>query len=384
MLISYLNFLITNVIIALGAVSVFNWISLVASNKFISKYRSEVQTVFGLVFLGYLFIETLVNTYVDPRTFGTYWTSLNMIIVAMFILNLMTKSYGQVLIFIVLAWVTLTSFARPVGALSLLMFVLFGLELFYMQRRRQYILAHRAAMYGALLVFAATSMALVYGAFGSSTVGGAFWLRQVGAFVVLSVSALEYNRALTNREKHAVVTATKASHDGLTGLRNFAVFNRDLKDEFALHESEGHMYSLCELDVDHFKAINDSYGHPKGNDVLRRVASRLANEAVMLPYPTRSYRLGGEEFCLLIDGELRPEEEHKVAESVRDMIAKLDLAMVEQGISVTASVGITHVGRKDNNYLAIYTDVDKCLYDAKRRGRNSTAVRALMDVEEFD
>ncbi|WP_155287285.1 GGDEF domain-containing protein [Lacticaseibacillus zhaodongensis] len=382
MSLAFINALTNNVIIALGAISVFNWVSLTDRNSFIANHRAGVQTLIGFLYLGYLFIESLVNTYVDPRTTGVYWTALNMIVIAMFVLNLMTKSFSQVIMFAVLMWLYLILFARPVRMVGLFAYVLFDAELIFMQHYRHGIMAHRRFAYSTMLIFGLTCMVLVASMGNAAINDGLFWLRQVSALMILGFSALEYNRVLTKRERRAVVTAEEATHDGMTGLRNFAFFNKDLKREFATHKSDGHAYSLCEFDIDHFKDINDTYGHPKGNDVLRRVAFRLADEAVMLPYPARSYRLGGEEFCLVIEGQLNPVEEHMVADRVRSMISQLDLSGVACGLKITASVGITHVGDSDNNYLDVYTDVDKCLYNSKRAGRNSTTVRALMDAGE--
>lgn len=146
--------------------------------------------------------------------------------------------------------------------------------------------------------------------------------------------------------------------DPLTGLLN----RRAIERQFEELRAEG-FSALAVIDIDHFKAINDGYGHSTGDDVLKAVAAALKAG----PH-VRACRLGGEEFILLVRGQ----DVDAQAEFRRQAIPAT-VANTVPGLAgpVTASMGITPIS-DDDAFTTLYERADKLLYEAKSAGRNRT------------
>jgi diguanylate cyclase (GGDEF)-like protein len=169
--------------------------------------------------------------------------------------------------------------------------------------------------------------------------------------------------------------------DSLTGLRNRRYFLERLDDEVALVQRHGDWVALALIDLDHFKRVNDRYGHPVGDRLLQRVASALSKvvrrEAVLA-------RVGGEEMGVLLP---RANLEHGrlAAERYRRAIAEAHIIADGARVSVTASVGLVAVqGRSDLSAALLYRWADEALYKAKRAGRNRVTVRRADPLLELD
>ena len=166
--------------------------------------------------------------------------------------------------------------------------------------------------------------------------------------------------------------ATKAQHDGLTGLWNRAYLNDRLAAEVARADRYGLPLSLVLADVDRFKSINDRFGHPFGDDVLRHVAATLRSvsrtEDVVCRY-------GGEEFAVVAVGT-DPAGGAVLAERLRLAVRGLTLAVGPDPVLVTASFGVAAVAGADTSTPALLlAEADRCLYDAKRTGRDRVVCR---------
>jgi two-component system cell cycle response regulator len=162
---------------------------------------------------------------------------------------------------------------------------------------------------------------------------------------------------------------TTARRDPLTGLSNRLQLEEDLAALADRIERYGHRYSLALLDVDHFKAYNDLYGHPAGDDVLRTVATVLADSSRV---GDTWYRYGGEEFLCVF-----PEQsaEHATAAVNRSRAAVERLAVPhggspEHGI-LTLSAGVAEVVPGSADAAAAVQRADEALYRAKAAGRNT-------------
>lgn len=153
-----------------------------------------------------------------------------------------------------------------------------------------------------------------------------------------------------------------SERDSLTGLLN----RRVLEQNFDKYRAEGYN-ALAVIDLDHFKAINDNYGHGVGDAVLKAVANVLQADPQI-----HAFRLGGEEFVLLVRGN----DAHFRAERRRQAITSA-VANSVQGLGrpVTASMGMTDAPpHADAGFAELYRRADKLLYDAKTAGRNRTQV----------
>ncbi|HET8654334.1 MAG TPA: GGDEF domain-containing protein [Longimicrobiaceae bacterium] len=173
--------------------------------------------------------------------------------------------------------------------------------------------------------------------------------------------------------------AELAVTDGLTGLRNARYFHTRLAEEYAEIERTGRPLAVVVLDLDHFKRVNDRFGHPVGDDVLVNTARAIA---AATRHGETEARVGGEEFALLLPGSTGAEA-MEVAERVRRAIAENETPLPHQGgerVRVTASAGVAStaelpgVGAQELVRLA-----DEALYRAKREGRNRSVMAAAAD-----
>ncbi|GAB7080448.1 GGDEF domain-containing protein [Megalodesulfovibrio paquesii] len=162
----------------------------------------------------------------------------------------------------------------------------------------------------------------------------------------------------------------EAEYDGLTMIHNRKHFDLRLREELTRHERYGHALSLLMLDVDHFKKINDSFGHQAGDLVLAELGSLLKEVVRSTDYPAR---FGGEEFAILLpqtDGA----QAWVLAERLRKRIMAMTFNHQGQKFRITASMGIgTYAaGQAEGNAHPeeLLREADQALYDAKRNGRN--------------
>ena len=151
----------------------------------------------------------------------------------------------------------------------------------------------------------------------------------------------------------------KAKHDALTG-----VFNRGAIFDRANHHLQNAPLSLISLDIDLFKSINDQYGHPTGDAVLRELAERLVTA---LNGNGEVGRVGGEEFVILLP-DYSIDDALLLAEKLRRQIADRLFATLPKRY-VTASFGVSR-SETGGLFADAYAQADEALYEAKRSGRN--------------
>jgi diguanylate cyclase (GGDEF)-like protein len=161
-----------------------------------------------------------------------------------------------------------------------------------------------------------------------------------------------------------------ATLDGLTGLYNRRHFDAELPKELSRSQREGKPLSLLMVDLDHFKKINDSYGHPAGDLVLKETAHRMQAELRDIDLLCR---YGGEEFVIILPG-CPPGEAVAVAERIRRSVESLPWGGASVLPSpVTVSVGVASFPRPFGSLLTLLKGADEALYQAKNRGRNRVA-----------
>jgi len=154
--------------------------------------------------------------------------------------------------------------------------------------------------------------------------------------------------------------------DHLTGAANRRHFNQTMQQEHKRWLDVRHPLTLVLLDLDHFKAVNDTYGHPMGDALLRRVAevctARLPSRAILA-------RLGGEEFGILLPRHDQ-EQATALAETLRETIAALEVSTIKGLVRATASFGVASLDETGGSTQAMIALADERLYAAKREGRN--------------
>ena len=162
-----------------------------------------------------------------------------------------------------------------------------------------------------------------------------------------------------------------ATHDALTGLQNRRVFEQTLAEEVERAKRFGRGFGLIICDIDHFKRVNDTYGHPVGDDVLREVARRLK---AGLRNVDRVMRYGGEEFVVLV-----PEASLKMAcEVAQRLSAGVKATPIQAGaqsLSITLSLGVAVFPTDGDTPVLIVQAADQALYAAKAAGRDRVMAR---------
>lgn len=158
--------------------------------------------------------------------------------------------------------------------------------------------------------------------------------------------------------------------DGLTGLLNRKAWEQSLRQEFKRYQRYHRASSLIMLDIDHFKDINDTYGHPAGDEVIRRTAAALVSS---LRDSDVAGRYGGEEFAvILVDTDATGAE--IVAERLRTSVEASSVAYEEHVINYTISLGIAELTPKITDPTMWIDTADRGLYNAKRAGRNRSSI----------
>lgn len=164
--------------------------------------------------------------------------------------------------------------------------------------------------------------------------------------------------------------------DGLTGISNRRHFDRFLSHEWRRDMRRGTPLSLIMVDVDHFKLLNDRYGHPSGDDCLKHIA-KLINTMAQRPGDL-AVRFGGEEFCLIL-GTTPEKAAYRFAESIRAGVEHLQISNEDSEVSdrVTVSVGVaTMIPSRGSNEILLLERADEALYQAKNSGRNTVVIKS--------
>lgn len=186
----------------------------------------------------------------------------------------------------------------------------------------------------------------------------------LGALVYPLRNALRYQAAMQ-----------LALLDPLTGLGNRAALDNALRRELQLAERHHHELSMLMLDVDHFKKINDQYGHSTGDQVLQEIARTIAT---VCRETDISFRYGGEEFVVLL-GKTNDMGARIIAERLRREINKIAIDKAGHSLKPSVSIGIaTRAFDQKEDISDLFERADKALYCAKQSGRN--CIKDLKDL----
>lgn len=179
----------------------------------------------------------------------------------------------------------------------------------------------------------------------------------------IAANKLQLQRANT---KLHIISQT----DGLTGLLNRKHWEEGLLHEFKRFQRYQHTCSLLMFDIDHFKRINDTYGHPAGDEVIRQTAAALKDCVRDIDI---CGRYGGEEFTVILV-DTNADGANVVAERLRKTIESNTVYYDEHVINYTISLGIAEISDSIKNPVEWVDSADRGLYRAKRAGRNQTQV----------
>jgi two-component system cell cycle response regulator len=190
------------------------------------------------------------------------------------------------------------------------------------------------------------------------------------ARVRTQVKRKRYSDHLRNRLEESIEAAMI---DPLTGLHNRRYMESHLRTLVADAIHNGRSLSVLMADIDHFKSVNDTYGHDVGDFVLKEFSNRFRRNTRGIDL---ACRFGGEEF-LVIMPDTNMQRAYQVGERLRVAIAADPFQIrPDLGIHLTASVGIATLERAEDTPESVFRRADSALFAAKRRGRNRVAANA--------
>lgn len=161
-----------------------------------------------------------------------------------------------------------------------------------------------------------------------------------------------------------------ALSDGLTGLYNKRYFQDRLDQEFERFQRYGTPMSLVQLDLDHFKHVNDTWGHQAGDMVLKAVAETVRSS---LRTGEIAARVGGEEFCIIVCNS-KADAAFQLAERIRKAIKDIEIDWQGAKIHISASFGIADAESDILTKWQLYERADQALYQAKEHGRDLSII----------
>jgi two-component system cell cycle response regulator len=178
-------------------------------------------------------------------------------------------------------------------------------------------------------------------------------------------------RAMLRKRLDAAIT------DPLTGLYNRRYALPFLQQQIECAQLRGRQFTVMLADLDHFKAVNDRYGHTAGDLVLKHVASELSSA---LQDHDMIARIGGEEFMIILPHATQ-EQARDIANTLRRNIRELPIALSDNGapVNITISIGVTFAPNEDGQpgpctVNSLLEQADKALYRAKSMGRNTVTL----------
>lgn len=193
---------------------------------------------------------------------------------------------------------------------------------------------------------------------------------------VIAISSIA--RDITERKHFEGQLQYNAFHDGLTGLANRALFLDRLEHAMSRAQRHEGQYAVLMMDLDNFKVINDSLGHPAGDELLLKFADRV--HECLRPVDTLA-RFGGDEFTVLLEDVENCESVLHVVERIRTALEN-QFKLIDTEIFSSVSIGIVLGNAEYKDPDAVMRDADNALYEAKHRGKNRYVMfNALMRTE---
>ena len=202
-----------------------------------------------------------------------------------------------------------------------------------------------------------------------------FWIASLVARCMLVGQYGARIREVMLRGRDELARANKAleqlaARDELTGARNRRAILDVVDDARRQHGEGARSYAVALLDLDHFKSVNDRFGHLVGDEVLRAFALTVAGE---LRSADRLGRYGGEEFLLCLPGVSDTADALRLVERIRTRVQQRDWSQIAPGLAVTVSIGVA-VADSGEGVPELLGRADAALYEAKRDGRNRSAL----------
>ena len=227
-------------------------------------------------------------------------------------------------------------------------------------------LPYLRALYGLILAFGAPiGWIMLQWLAGRDPFSEQYWDGLLYGYMTIATALVFAGLGFAIGSRESMITDL-ALTDGLTALYNKRYYKNRLEQEFSRHQRYGTPMSIIQVDLDHFKKINDTWGHQAGDEVLKSIAS-----VIMANCRTNEIaaRVGGEEISI-IASDCAVQEAVLLAERLRGAIEECTSTWQGSAIHVTASFGVAEANGETENAWSVYQHADQALYQAKQNGRN--------------
>ncbi|NLR10466.1 MULTISPECIES: GGDEF domain-containing protein [Lactobacillaceae] len=191
--------------------------------------------------------------------------------------------------------------------------------------------------------------------------------------VIFELLLYAYVNMLTHDGELKVRLSRLASHDTLTQTQNFSAYTSAMKFLFRESSRTDQPLSMIMFDIDHFKQVNDTYGHSAGDAVLQQVAATVKSVLTNTDSKLKLYRTGGEEFNILLPN-YDLSRTSQIATAIFEAVNRLTVTVGTQEIRVSLSIGVSTMLTADASPMDFYNRVDQNLYYAKQHGRKQITV----------
>jgi diguanylate cyclase (GGDEF)-like protein len=372
---NFIIFLISNALILLGTIFLFTWSSVRQLAGSLGRHQTAITISLGLALLIFVNVSGRINRSLLNFPTGYHWIYLVLELLILYYLTVAIPSKWQLVTSLatILVWYWITpelAISWPVLG-GLCVACLFTILLTHY---REHCLTNRWFYIGSLVVFCAPFLIV------ANLSAPIMWVNLVFeaiAWLFFATEMYEINDFLQRHNRLLKHYQQQADYDDLTRLKNFRAFRSDLEKVFHRAQALDQRYALYSMDIDHFKQINDTYGHLAGNQVLQQVAQTLIGLQGQLTHAAAFYRTGGEEFALLMVDIV---ENEQAALTNSQLIQQTVSALTFQfgtaaPFHIHLSIGEERSFITDRNYLDIYDRADQFLYTSKRAGRNAITLR---------
>ncbi len=196
----------------------------------------------------------------------------------------------------------------------------------------------------------------------------------VGWGVCLYYYGIIVSRVVKSHASQVGKLQSMAATDALTGLTNRRQFNNRLHEEVSRARRHETPLSLALFDLDDFKRLNDFYGHPVGDRILKELGKLIRQNIRESDLPAR---YGGEEFAIILP-ETREVEADELLERLRLLVAQTVFCLPENPLTITISVGVAQLEPRQHTAFELVELADKALYEAKTQGKNRVVMGSAL------
>lgn len=364
---------LTNYIVLLAFIYLYDWLQTDDKRSWIMRFRTPLLVSVTCAFLIFFHTTSVLSIINQEHAIGYGWTFLNFQIVTIYYALLSTKNRSMIISILILigAWFTWMPNVADGFTLPIVTFVMLGVVQRYGHTFAKNIFSYSLTGFALAVPFYITNYIYLRGI----DVG---WPFEIISLTFLILTVWFVNQRLTIHSKHEQELVLDATIDNLTQIANFRSFDTDLHAAYHRYKEQNELYALYTFDIDHFKQINDHYGHLAGNEVLKAVSARINQIVQELEYDARTYRTGGEEFSILLFDVVESMDRAKeISRLLRTEIRKLTFNFGGEEIHITISLGQDRATADDKNYLDLYNRADQFLYSSKNNGRDALTIRGV-------